>query len=291
MARQIRVEYPGAVYHITSRGNARKKIFNSNKDCLLFLNILKDTIDRYNWVCYSYCLMPNHYHLFIKTIDPNLSLGMRQLNGVFTQKYNYFNKKTGHLFQGRYKAALVETESYFGRVMRYIAMNPVKAKLVSGPEQWRWSAHNEIIGRKNVFGVIDHKETLKLFDNNRKKAISAYRSFLKKDTINEFNIKDELKGRFILGSEEFIEKIKKHFYSKEMVGEIPKQERYIGRPALSEIFKKKKGGRKERNKLICRANMQYAYSLTEIASYLNCHYSTLSKIIKQERNKNSQFKT
>jgi putative transposase len=289
MARQIRIEYPGAVYHITSRGNARKKIFLSNKDYLLFLGILKDTIDRYNWISYSYCLMPNHYHLFIETVDPNLSQGMRQLNGVFTQKYNYYNKKTGHIFQGRYKAALVEKESYFGQVMRYIAMNPVKAKLVSRPEQWKWSGHNEIVSLKNK--IIDHEKALRHFDDNKKKAVLVYKSLFKKEIDNEFNIKDELKGGFILGTEGFIDNIKALFCGKEAINEIPKKERYISRPSLGKLFKNKAIDKSERNKLICLANLKHGYSLTEISNHLNCHYSTLSKIIKQDRGRNSQFKT
>src|SRR5512139_3602263 len=106
MSRPLRVEYPGAVYHVTSRGNGRAAIFLSDSDRRKFLDIMADTVQKYNWLCHAYCLLDNHYHLIIETPDPNLSIGMRQLNGVYTQAFNVANQKEGHVFQGRYKAIL-----------------------------------------------------------------------------------------------------------------------------------------------------------------------------------------
>jgi putative transposase len=151
MARPLRIEYPGAFYHITSRGNARQDIFKTKKDFKDFLIILKENTERYNWQCYAYCLMSNHYHLLIKTLDPNLSQGMRQLNGVYTQKSNYNHKTVGHIFQGRYKAILVDEEKYFYELVRYIVLNPVRAKMVKNPENYHWSSHREIIGVRSCF--------------------------------------------------------------------------------------------------------------------------------------------
>ena len=101
MARPLRIEYPGAVYHVTSRGNARLPIFDSDKDRRSFLNILEEVVKRFNWFCHAFCLMDNHYHLLIETIDGNLSLGMRHLNGVYTQRFNRRNNRVGHIFQGK----------------------------------------------------------------------------------------------------------------------------------------------------------------------------------------------
>ena len=129
MARPLRLEYPGAIYHITSRGNARADIFLDDSDRELFLSILADTVDHYNWLCHAYCLMGNHYHLLIETPDPNLSLGMRHLNGVYTQTFNRSHKRVGHLFQGRYKAVLVEKGTHLLELCRYIVLNPVKANM------------------------------------------------------------------------------------------------------------------------------------------------------------------
>lgn len=110
MARPLRIEYIGALYHITSRGNEKKPIFKYNKDRKVFLDTLKKVNERYYWLCHAYCLMNNHYHLIIETPDANLSRGMRQLNGVYTQLFNKRHNRAGHIFQGRYKAILIERE-------------------------------------------------------------------------------------------------------------------------------------------------------------------------------------
>ena len=112
MSRPLRIEFPGAVYHITSRGNAKQLIFLDDLDKRKFLKVLSSVIERFNWLCHAYCLMSNHYHLVIETPEGNLSRGMRQLNGVYTQIFNQKHKRVGHLLQGRYKAILVEKESY-----------------------------------------------------------------------------------------------------------------------------------------------------------------------------------
>ncbi len=146
MARPLRIEFPGAVYHITSRGNARLPIFDNFNCKKQFLTILEQVVDRYHWLCHAYCLMNNHYHLLIETIDPNLSAGMRQLNGVYTQSHNRKYKKVGHLFQGRYKSILVEKETYLLELCRYIVLNPVRANIVSCPGQYTWSSYKSTSG-------------------------------------------------------------------------------------------------------------------------------------------------
>jgi len=112
MARPLRLEFAGAVYHLTSRGNARQKVFFTDDDRQLFLDTLAQVVSRYGWICHAYCLMANHYHLLVETPKANLSIGMRQLNGIYTQSFNRQHKRVGHLFQGRFKAILVEKEFY-----------------------------------------------------------------------------------------------------------------------------------------------------------------------------------
>ena len=133
MARPLRIEYPGAVYHVTSRGNARKKIFLDDIDRDEFLATLGWVVERFGWGCHAYCLMDNHFHLLIETPKPNLSLGMRQLNGVYTQRFNRRHKRVGHLFQGRFKAILVERDSYLLELARYIVLNPVRIPIGDRP--------------------------------------------------------------------------------------------------------------------------------------------------------------
>lgn len=146
MARPLRLEFPGAVYHVTSRGNSKQAIFLEEKDRKLFLEVLSSGVSRFNWLCHAYCLMENHYHLTIETLEGNLSRGMRQLNGVYTQIFNRRCKKVGHLFQGRYKAILVEKETYLLALCRYVVLNPVRAGWVSRPAEWKWSSYRATAG-------------------------------------------------------------------------------------------------------------------------------------------------
>ncbi len=157
MARPLRIEYEGAVYHVTSRGNARNKIFNDNRDREIFLSILSTVVVRYSWLCHSYCLMDNHYHIMIETPDANLSMGMRQLNGIYTQKYNKRHHKTGHIFEGRFKAILVQKDNYLLELCRYVVLNPVRAGVVGKPEDWRWSSYQATAGLERGGGLPDHR--------------------------------------------------------------------------------------------------------------------------------------
>lgn len=137
MARPLRLEFPGAVYHVTSRGNSKQDIFLDAKDRKLFLEVLSSVVARFKWLCHAYCLLGNHYHLIVETLEGNLSRGMRQLNGVYTQVFNRRHKKVGHLFQGRYKAILVEKETHLLALCRNVVLNPVRAGWVKRPGEPR----------------------------------------------------------------------------------------------------------------------------------------------------------
>ena len=146
MSRPLRIEFPGALYHLTSRGDGRDDIYLTDDDRVLFLSVLGQACERFNWECHSYCLMTNHYHLMIETPDGNLSQGMRQLNGVYTQRFNQQHQRVGHVFQGRYKSILVQKESYLLELSRYIVLNPVRAGMVVKAENWQhYSSVSKII--------------------------------------------------------------------------------------------------------------------------------------------------
>ncbi len=141
MARPLRIEFAGALYHITSRGDRQEAIYEDDEDRKAFLSVLAEVVARYNWICHAFCLMTNHYHLVIETVDGNLSQGMRQLNGVYTQTSNRRHRRVGHLFQGRFKGILVDKEAYLLELSRYVVLNPVRAGMVESPEQWPWSSY------------------------------------------------------------------------------------------------------------------------------------------------------
>ena len=147
MARPLRLELAGALYHVTSRGDGREDIFHTDEDRVAWLETLAQVCKRFNWVCHAYCQMTNHYHLLVETPDANLSKGMRQLNGVYTQRVNRTHGRVGHVFQGRFKAVLVDKDNYLLELSRYVVLNPLRAKMVRRVEQWRWSSYLATCGQ------------------------------------------------------------------------------------------------------------------------------------------------
>ncbi|MFQ5542097.1 MAG: transposase, partial [Candidatus Binatia bacterium] len=178
MARPLRLEFPGAVYHLTSRGNARQRIFLDDEDQEGFLNTLSHVVSRYSWLCHAYCLMDNHYHLLVETPKPNLSLGMRQLNGIYTQAFNRRHKRVGHLFQGRYKAILVEKEAHLLELCRYVVLNPLRVKARSNVGRWRWSSYRATAGLAPQPELLTIDWILSQFGKRRVRAQARYRSFV-----------------------------------------------------------------------------------------------------------------
>ncbi len=178
MARPLRIEFPDALYHITSRGNRREDIYLGDKDRNTFLQILSQVCDRFNWVCHSYCLMSNHYHLMIETPEGNLSQGMRQLNGVYTQSFNRNHDRVGHVFQGRYKAIVVQKESYLLELSRYIVLNPVRAGMVREAKDWRWSSYLSTVGMAAIPACLRTDWLISCFAKRKKIAMERYRRFV-----------------------------------------------------------------------------------------------------------------
>ena len=286
MSRPLRIEYPGALYHITSRGNAGNKIFEDDNDRKDFFKIIGFVITRFHWVCHAYCFMDNHYHLIIETPEGNLSKGMRQLNGIYTQKYNWRHKKTGHLLQGRYKAILIERDSYLLELCRYVVLNPVRAHMREKPEDWKWSSYLSTMGITGVPEYLTVDWILGQFGNSRKRAQKLYRIFVMEGITKEAPWKN-LKGQIFLGEKEFIEKSKPLITRRDGITEIPRFQRYADRPTLSQLLNDAiQQGRNQRNRAISDAHITYGYTLKEIANYLKMHYTTISKVIKNGNGKN-----
>ena len=279
MARPLRIEYPGALYHITSRGNAGQKIFRSDKDRSVFLQLLGTVIERFHWLCHAWCFMDNHYHLVIETPEGNLSRGMRQLNGIYTQKYNGKYHKTGHIFQGRFKAILVDKDSYLLELCRYVALNPVRAHMIEKPEDFRWSSYRSTAGfdKAPPFLVVDW--LLAQFSSNRKRAESLYREFVLKGITQEAPWR-ELKGQIFLGDSQFIQRIKTSLPHD--LREIPRSQRFAERPPLSDLASRLTiPDKTARNKTMYEAHVRYGYTLKEIGDQAGVHYATVSRIIKK----------
>ncbi|MEA2022262.1 MAG: transposase [Candidatus Caldatribacteriota bacterium] len=277
MTRPLRIEFNGALYHITSRGNARQAIFLNREDFSAFLKILSSVVKRYHFLLHAYCLMDNHYHLLVETPEGNLSKGMRQLNGLYAQHFNRKHQRVGHLLQGRYKALLVDKENYLLELCRYIVLNPLRAGLVKDPQKYRWSSYPATIGDERIPGLFS-EWILAQFAEDKEKAIRLYQAFVLSGIKAASPLKS-VKEQLILGKESFTSKIEHLLQGKEKLKEIPRKQRYITRPPLNAVLKFR--DKKERNQVMYIAHLQYAYTLKEIAEYLNIHYTTVSKVVKK----------
>lgn len=199
MARPYRLQAENCFYHITSRGNERKKIYEREEDYKKFLEKVKQAKDKYQFYLYAYVLMPNHYHLLVETPQANLSKIMQTINSSYTTYFNRRKKRYGHLFQGRYKSIVVDRDSYYLELSRYIHLNPVRAKMLEKPEEYRWSSFNGYI-TKNADGYIDKAQIEKVLDMKAKE----YREFVYKGIEDKRNPLKEVYGGFILGTTQFI---------------------------------------------------------------------------------------
>jgi len=281
MARPLRIEFPGAIYHVTSRGNAKQTIFIDDEDKERFFDMLSMVVERFNWRCHAYCLMENHYHLLIETLHANLSKGMRQLNGVYTQGFNQRYRRIGHLFQGRYKAILVEKDNHLLSLCRYVVLNPMRVGLVKRPEQWRWSSYKATIGlaKRPAFLTVDW--ILSQFDGRKRVSMEKYRRFVM-EGVDKESPWETLRGQIFWGTDEFIQQLRGLLDEKGNIEEVPRLQRYVARPLMSELFKGKKvKERKAEDKAIYDAYVRYGYTMKEIAEHLGVHYATVSRAIKR----------
>ena len=280
MARPLRLEFAGALYHVTSRGDRREDIYDNDDDRKAFLSVLKSVCDTCNWVCHAYCLMSNHYHLLIETPDANLSRGMRQLNGIYTQTFNRMNRRVGHVFQGRYKAILVEKESYLLELSRYIVLNPVRAGMVGSAKDWPWSSYRATVGLVNVPEYLNVEWVLAAFAKRKSVAIEKYKQFVA-DGKGQPSPWAFLQKQIFLGTEKFVENMQAMVDGEKELSEIPSSQRRPTPKSLAEY----ESLSNDRNMAIIRAYKSGGYTLKEIGDYFGLHYSSVSGIIKNQKSK------
>ena len=223
MARQLRIEFPGAFYHVTSRGNEKKPVFIADRDKENFLEILEIAHQRFKAIFLTYCCMNNHFHFFIQTPLGNLSKIMHFINTAHTAYFNKAHERIGHLFQGRYKAILVDADEYAQELSSYIHLNPVRAKIVELPEHYPWSSYREYLGLRSRPSWLDTAFVLGFYGNDHNKAISQYDAFVKsKMRLPAKNPLENLGPSNILGSDIFIERIKqKYLGERQLDRELP----------------------------------------------------------------------
>ncbi|HEX5216691.1 MAG TPA: transposase [Vicinamibacterales bacterium] len=272
MARQPRIQFPGAVYHVMSRGNARQKIFLDEDDCATFLRLLRHVRDRMDWQMWAYCLMPNHYHLLLETPAANLSKGMHDLNGAYSVAFNDRHARVGHVFQGRFKALLVDKDRYLIALARYLVLNPVRAQLCEAPGSWRWSSYRATTGGSDVvMRRVDTFRILRLFGSEPDQARLKYRDFVAAGVGKPLDASAG-PNRSILGDELFVGSLEGVMSPTST--EVSRADRV--QKTLPEY------GRHgpTRNAAMRAAYASGAFSLRAIAAHFGVHYSTASRIVR-----------
>ena len=281
MGRAIRIEFTGALYHVTSRGDRREDIYEDDADRRRFLELLGYVCETYNWVCHSYCLMSNHYHLVVETVEGNLSKGMRHLNGLYSQTYNRRHQKVGHVFQGRYKAILVEKESYLLELCRYVELNPVRAHMVHRAGDWPWSSYQAMAGDVTSPSWLATDFILSYFAAKKGVAIKAYIKFVGegKDQPSPW---ENLRNQIFLGNDEFVEaSMAKLDCQEHLFAELHPLKRRMPKPL--EYYQQQNS---TRDKAIVEAYQSGGYTMKEIGKYFGLGESMISRLLK-----NSRFKS
>lgn len=274
MARPLRLELGGALYHVTSRGDGREDIYLPDDDRLAWLETLAEVCKRFNWVCHAYCQMTNHYHVVVETPQANLSKGMRQLNGVYTQRFNRSHGRVGHVFQGRYKAILVEKDSYLLELARYVVLNPLRAKMIRRLNQWPWSSYLATCGQADRPDWLQVDFVLSQFGLQRTRAIAKYVAFVHEGAKLP-GVWGQLQGQIYLGSDRFVKKMQALTDKKPTLTEIPRAQRHVLKKALSEY-----ADTHSRDKAIALAYLSGQHTMAAIAEHFGVHYATVSRLVK-----------
>ena len=267
MTRPLRLVVPGGLYHLISRGNGGDDIYLDSRDRTGFLRILDLVVERFGWLCHAYCLMNNHYHLLVETPRPNLPPGMRQLNGVYAQRFNRRHDRRGHLFQARYRSIFVERESHLLATARYIVLNPIRAGICDHPNDYRWSSYRASAGVEGSPKFLTTAWILSQFGRRRDAAQAAYCTFVESQLAAAIDVRGERSG-----TSSFLRE--RHGIDPPLA-EIKREQIEPLRRPLEEVFS-------ESRYPVSAAYRAHGYALREIGEFLGCHYSTVSRRLREE---------
>jgi REP element-mobilizing transposase RayT len=290
MSRPLRIEFPGAVYHVTSRGDRREPIYRDDADRLAHLDVLAQAMDRFDAQMLAYCLMGNHFHLVLHTRSANLSRLMRHVNGVYTQRFNRRHGLAGHLFQGRFKAILVDRDAYLLALCRYVERNPVAAGLADEPGSWPWSSCRAHLGQVEAPPWLDtdglHGHLLGqpvLSDADRLRAFGLYADLVGSARPGDADFwRRSLNGQVFLGDESFVQRLLLQTAParREAPG-IPKSQRGLKAVATWSDWLVNSGG--DRNTALRRAYREGGLTMTKLAQDSGLSVTHVSRLIaKQE---------
>ena len=238
MARPLRLEFPGAVWHVTNRGVEQRSIYGDDLDRIHFLQLVENVIDEYRWQLRAYTLMTNHYHLFFRTPDTNLSHGMKDLDGDYASYFNARYRRTGHLFQGRFGGQLVDSETYLLSLTRYIVLNPVRAGMVETPGEWRWSSYRATAGLAAAPHWIDHGPILDAFNaDDWNNAMHEYRDFVAAGIGRDVSPWENLVAGMFLGGNDFLREVETKVRARRCSTEHPRAQREFRAVTLEMVRK------------------------------------------------------
>lgn len=275
MARPLRLELAGGLYHVTSRGDRGEDIYRDDEDREAWLRVFAGVCERYNWRCHAYCLMPNHYHVVVETSEANLSRGMRQLNGVFTQDFNRRHDVAGHLFQGRFKAILVERDAYLLELARYVVLNPVRAGMARRASDWPWSSYRATAGDAPRLKWLETDWILRQFGRAKGRARERYAEFVT-EGLGGRRIWDDLRYQVFLGGDDFVARFAEAVKPGDQSREVTRAQRRPFVPSLAAFEKK----HKTHKQAMVAAYLSGAYTLQEVAEHFGVHYATVSRAVK-----------
>jgi putative transposase len=248
-------------------------IYCDDVDRRQFLSILETVVERYRLECHAYCEMSNHYHAVIRTLEPNLSIAMQYLNGVYAQWWNRRHGRVGHVLQGPFKAQLIQRDGYFLEACRYVVLNPVRAGLVHNVEDWPWSSYAATAGLAPVPKLLT---TSLLLGTPSPAACREYRAFIAA-AISESDVARALRSEVPIVSSEAFAVAQRDVIEQAHPIEVVRRDRAIGRPPLEALFADV-GDKPTRNLRIREARDRFLYRVSEIAKHLSLHYGTVSRI-------------
>lgn len=277
MSRPLRLEFPHALYHVTARGDRQEAIYEDDSDRRLFLEILGDAVTDFNWQVHAYCLMTNHYHLLVETPDGNLSKGMRQLNGSYTQRSNRKHGRVGHVFQGRYKAILVDRENYLLEVARYVVLNPVRAGMVRQAQDWPWSSYDAMTGQADAPRWLTTDALLSVFGTERAAAMQAYAQFVA-EGVKAPPLWSRLQGQVYLGDADFVARMLAKAGQAPAL-QVPRAQRSAPPEPLADIAAR----HPNRDAAIAAAHATGHYSYTQIADFFGVHFTTVGRVVRRQK--------
>lgn len=273
MTRPLRLEFAGALYHVTARGNRSNLIYRDDFDRLVWLEIIEQTCKRHQCVVHSYCQMGNHFHLMIETKSANLSQAMRHLNGLYSEYFNQRHNIVGHMFQGRYKAILVQRESYLLELSRYIVLNPVRAKIVRSIEEWPWSSFQYFVAENTPPAWLQRDWLLGQFGPTHAQAMKSYCDFVLAG-VGKSSPLAATRHRILLGDETFVSQYQKSQQSSGLA-EAARNEReavMLTLPAYVERYA-------DRTEAMARAYLSTAFKMAQIAAHFGVSTKTVSRAV------------